>query len=306
MTTTPPSRTVTVACVTDQTYVDGAAITLASAASRLHPDWELEAFVADCGIEPATRARLADCIHSAYPRCRITFLDIDPALLDGFLSTDIAYISKATYARLYLPRLLADRDRCIYLDSDLLVDADLSELFALDLQGRPAAAVGDTGHPTVGDYGIDALLPAGTDLRSRAFNAGVLLLDLARLRTMPCFQHPETLAGRKVLCADQALLNLAFSGNWLELPERWNRQISLWPHYAFFRDAPGQVWHIFKQNKPWHFSPAGARGLVADFYRCARRIGWTPLTRPHLVLQSSTTRDFVKWSRALLCRLRNP
>lgn len=306
MTAAAPTR-VTIACITDQTYADGALITLASTAAHLRRETLLEVFILDCGLQPETRDRLAQLLPRAHRRCTITFRSVAPAELAGFCRSTVPYITQATYAKLLLPRLLPECDRCLYLDSDLYVDADLGELFATDLRGHPVGAVPDTGMRTLAAYGIKRYLPPGTSLDLPAFNAGVLLLDLALLRERPCFRDSAAFAGMEVICADQALLNLVFAGDWLELPARWNHQVALWPHYSLFRDAPHQVWHIYKQNKPWHFQPQRARGLVADCQRSARHVGWTPLTRPHLRTEASPWRDLLKWSRAAVCRrLRAP
>lgn len=305
--TIPPQDRITVACATDETYVDGAVVMLASAAAKLGPGLQLEALVVDCGIAPSTRNTIVRCLQSAYPEAKTTFLPLAASNLAAYGPTHIAHVSKTTYARLFLPRLLPNHRRCIYLDGDLLVDTDLAELFTHDLHGHPLAAVVDSGRPTLADYGIERYLPAGTDLQQRAFNAGVMLLDLDRMRTLPWFQEPERFSGYEVICADQGLLNLVFAGDWLELPARWNRQVALWPEYSVFRDTPGQIWHSYKRNKPWHFLPAGAHGLVGDYYRCAKRVRWTQLTRPHLVSRSAPLRDAVKSGRANLSRwLRKP
>jgi lipopolysaccharide biosynthesis glycosyltransferase len=300
--TIAPQNEITVACATDETYVDGTVVMLASAAARIEPGHRLEVLVVDCGIAPSTRDKIARCLHTAYPGVRITFLPLAAANLADYGPTHIAHVTKTTYARLFLPRLLPEHRRCIYLDGDLLVDTDLAELFNQDLHGHPLAAVVDAGRATLADYGIERYLPAGTDLHQRAFNAGVMLLDLDRMRTLACFREPERFSDYEVICADQGLLNLVFAGDWLELPARWNRQVALWPGYSVYRDTPGQIWHSYKRNKPWQFLPAGAHGLIGDYYRCAHRVRWSQLTRPHLSSRCSPLRDFAKWSRASLLR----
>src|SRR5437763_16981533 len=67
--------------------------------------------------------------------------------------------SSATYVRLLIDQLLpADLERVIYLDVDLIVRSDLSELWHFDLNGKTIAAVRDavpySWHSVIG-------LPAG-------------------------------------------------------------------------------------------------------------------------------------------------
>ncbi|EDQ88219.1 uncharacterized protein MONBRDRAFT_26403 [Monosiga brevicollis MX1] len=47
------------------------------------------------------------------------------------------------YARYYLPGLLPDLSRVIYLDDDVIVQGDITELWELNLQGQPAAFSSD-------------------------------------------------------------------------------------------------------------------------------------------------------------------
>ena len=49
----------------------------------------------------------------------------------------------ASYARLLLPELLADRDRVTYLDSDTIVRTDIGALHDLDMDGHACLGVPD-------------------------------------------------------------------------------------------------------------------------------------------------------------------
>ena len=69
-----------------------------------------------------------------------------------------AHLNYATYFRYLIPNHVVE-DRALYLDSDMIVTQDLSDLFELDMQGYPVAAVEDL--PTTSDK----------------FNAGLLLID---------------------------------------------------------------------------------------------------------------------------------
>ena len=79
--------------------------------------------------------------------------------------------STATYRRFYLARLVPDVDRLIYLDSDVVVRHDLTELWRQPLEGHPLAAVP---HGWAADN--ETMLE---HFPNGYFNDGVLLLDLA-------------------------------------------------------------------------------------------------------------------------------
>lgn len=110
-----------------------------------------------------------------------------------------------TLARLYLPRILPDEPRAIYLDADTLARTSLDELWRFDLGG---AAIG-------------ACMGVADEL---GYNSGCLLLDLDGLRRIVDWTALEALAAlklRRFRFPDQTLLNRYFAGRIAELPQKW-------------------------------------------------------------------------------------
>lgn len=105
-------------------------------------------------------------------------------------------------------------ERILYVDADILVRSDLRELWNVDLQGKTLGAVPDIGFP-MGHSGIE---------RAPYFNAGVLMMDLAKLRA----RLPELVekAGemRGSVHADQDVLNAVLRDEWCPLDLKWNAQ----------------------------------------------------------------------------------
>ncbi|KZV68799.1 glycosyltransferase family 8 protein [Peniophora sp. CONT] len=109
-------------------------------------------------------------------------------------------------------------ERALYLDADTLVRTSVRPLWETDLRGHSLAAAQDVGYPLGHAVGAP-----GTS-REPYFNAGVLLLDLAQVRTsVPDLKAValEKLSGRY---ADQDALNAHFSQHWIPLPLKWNAQ----------------------------------------------------------------------------------
>lgn len=118
-----------------------------------------------------------------------------------------------TYFRLAVSDLLpADVDRALYLDSDMIVNGSLKELYFCDLGGKNIAACHDL-HSTYpfNDYRDETfagLIPDGFTY----FNAGLTLFNIEGLRKSHNFQtYMDVIRSLnyKVHCPDQDALNYA-------------------------------------------------------------------------------------------------
>lgn len=155
------------------------------------------------------------------------------------------------FARLFLPRLLPDVARCIYLDADTLPVASLAPLHTLDLGGSPVAAAPGI----VPEYG---------------FNTGVLVLDLAALRADPdYFAALERLAdeeARAYKLPDQTLFNRFFDGRICRLPACWNLPPSIGADPATLAGA--KVLHFYNGGtKPTPPPPNDAATAALRLWR---------------------------------------
>lgn len=179
--------------------------------------------------------------------------------------SDYGVASTATYRRIFLPELLPDLERVIYIDADTLVPGSLRELWDTGLAGKAAGAVRDPWMVT--SAAIREAFPGGY------FNAGVLLADLAAWRehrvVAKALDHIARLKAEAESSGGSALdyrfeqtpLNFALEGDWLEVSARWNCTTMLTPRIArdlgypdeeFARvlDDPGIV-HLLAGHKPW-------------------------------------------------------
>jgi lipopolysaccharide biosynthesis glycosyltransferase len=106
--------------------------------------------ILELDTEPATRARVERAVRR-YARSDVR---LDWHALTGSGIADVrtsGHLSAVTFARLLLPELLpAETETVVYLDSDLIVCDDLSELCDLGLGELPVAAVQDYAVETIG------------------------------------------------------------------------------------------------------------------------------------------------------------
>ena len=120
-----------------------------------------------------------------------------------------AHLSYAAYFRFFIPDILKE-DKVLYLDSDIIVNGDLTPLFAIDLGDSPVAAVRD-------------------ELQQTNFNSGVLLINNAHWREHSISTKLFELADQyhEVEFGDQGILNRFFVGQWKELDVNYNFMVGM-------------------------------------------------------------------------------
>jgi len=152
--------------------------------------------------------------------------------------------TSSVYARLYLDEILGkDIDTVLYLDCDLVVQADIAKIFELQLNGYCLAAVSDIGDSYTRNFKRHNAL-AGY------FNAGVLLLNMKMMREDGVFKSArgEFAHGNKYL--DQDMLNLAVGDRWLALDEIYNyMRPDVCPAASVIHFAHCKPWEFFSYNK---------------------------------------------------------
>jgi lipopolysaccharide biosynthesis glycosyltransferase len=167
--------------------------------------------------------------------------------------------------RLLLPDLLEHVDRLLYLDCDTLVLSSLHPLWREDMGTCALAAVANVVEPQMRDH----VATLGVDYPGGFFNAGVLLLQLDRMRDERSTNEllNYALSHQKALpWNDQDALNVIFNRRWHSLHPRWNAQNNLWSWRDWAIDVFGPqlvdeavsapaIRHFEGPSvaKPWHY-----------------------------------------------------
>ena len=172
------------------------------------------------------------------------------------------HLTPNMWYRTFLPELVPDADRVLYLDADVIALDALAPLWQTDLAGNHVAAVDNVWEPWNVNH------PVNLGLSGSYFNSGVLLMNLERMRrddsTSAIVEYALT-HSQDVPWGDQDALNVVFSDSRLALHPRWNCMNSvLYFDNAFdFFDAD-QVQEARARpalrhfegpsvNKPWHY-----------------------------------------------------
>lgn len=260
----------------DDAYAEHAAVTLASVfANSARPEL-LCVWIVSRGLGSRYRRLLERVVRRGGGR--ITVVEIDTARVRGAPCGE--HISLASYYRLLAPGSLPDEvDRFLYLDSDVVVEADLLPLVEIDLGGNVLAAVFNpcARHGQLG-------LPEGTPY----FNAGVLLVDRRRWEAERVTERVLAVIAERPTALrywDQDALNIVLAGHWTALEPCWNQQ----HHFPALKpESLGyepEVWrralerpaiiHFTSGSKPWN---ARNRHPFRSRYRhYRRRVGLPPL-----------------------------
>ena len=162
------------------------------------------------------------------------------------------YYTNTTYFRLFLPELYPQYDKVLYLDSDIIVLGDISELYNTDMGTNLVAAAPDDiiqYNKVFQDY---AELVVGVAKYQNYFNAGVLLMNLDELRKFKFEEKFLYLLGtvKFSVAQDQDYLNRLCKGRVKLVSHDWD----VMP-YVNDETKPEDIKliHYNFAYKPWHF-----------------------------------------------------
>ena len=153
----------------------------------------------------------------------------------------IGHITDVTYYRLQIPSLLAHAEKCIYLDCDVLVCQDLSELFSADIRENYIAGVRAPRHCRTEKVIQETLLRLEIPSIDQYINAGVMLMNLDRMRKDGVEDQFHQLIKNHYPSQDEDIINKACYGMIQILPPRYN----IMP-YGFLSEPAAEVY----QNDP--------------------------------------------------------
>src|SRR5574344_366442 len=182
----------------------------------------------------------------------IEFVDITEKVksIDDKLHTR-DYYSKSTYYRLFIPTLYANLDKALYLDSDIVVKGNIANLFNTDIEEYYVGAINDGAIVSVKEFQHYAEKVVGVDNYTHYFNAGILLMNLKKMREID-FENKFIALLTNVnftVAQDQDYLNAICKGNVKFIDDCWNKM-----PFEFLKEEPEKInlIHYNLSFKPWH------------------------------------------------------
>jgi len=193
-------------------------------------------------------------------KCYIYFICINNIFENVVMK--IPHITLTTFYRLLIGELLPKEvDKCIYLDVDICVQKDLSELFNIDMGDNYIAGVVSPVY-----YFNEKIHCQRLNLPSmkKYVNVGMLVMNLKQIRKDNMTQIFIELSKRNFDSQDQDVLNVACFGKIMTIPPKYNAMVlHLKGNNPLLKDIYGEeeiieaknsphIIHYSNKNKPWN------------------------------------------------------
>jgi lipopolysaccharide biosynthesis glycosyltransferase len=250
-------------CSTDNAYLPHTAAMLHSMLSQAGGMQVCAHLLHGPALDLPDAQRVVEMVEAAGGR--LLLHEIPDERIAGLPAMEYAGISTTMWYRIFLPELLGELDRILYVDVDTIAVDDLTPLWQTDLADNYLAAVTNVWEPWNAGYPTRWGMPL--EGPATYFNSGVILMNLAELRRGDCARRLQEWArehSSELVWPDQDALNALLGTRRVALHPRWNcmNSILTFPQavevfgeevVAEARRNPG-IRHFEGPgpNKPWH------------------------------------------------------
>ncbi|MBC8143594.1 MAG: hypothetical protein H7Y38_19355 [Armatimonadetes bacterium] len=231
---------IVIACGTDDGYAMQMLIMLQTLVRSQPEKIALTIYMIDGGILPQNKAKI-DALLTRRDGVKYHWLAIENNRFHGMMENGwIKHLTQATLLRLLLPELLPDSvKRVLYLDSDVVIQGNLSPFASMDFENNFLIGVPDLNVPLL-EYiaAKDPTIPADKE----TFNAGIIVMNLTRLRETGKIQRVFDRMREQPTWSDQEGLNAVFHGEWKRASFLYNLQSNfMWLESATDSRAKNEV-----------------------------------------------------------------
>lgn len=168
-----------------------------------------------------------------------------------------SHFSLQTFYRWWIPEILPQYKKVIYLDCDLVVNADLREFYNIDLEGKIIGGVIDPTEKIDGqkiEFFYNYIQNTLKLNPYKYINAGVLLIDSEKFNQAKikdrCIDAIRSY--KKLECLDQDALNLTLVDNIKFIDNIWNFQTGNRSYDQLEKyDHKHNIIHFTTSSKPW-------------------------------------------------------
>jgi lipopolysaccharide biosynthesis glycosyltransferase len=283
-----PGRVVSVLMSTDSRFLQHAAVCLTSLLVN-NPDLAFDIVIVSRPTESLDEEKLRRTLRLFFNHS-LSFLKFQPP---PDRTLPLYEYTIDTWTRLWIEEFFPKHvDRVLYLDSDLVVTGNITQLWRTELEGALLAAVDIPGAVSAIPLLEDGSNWLGIQPDEGYFNAGVLIIDLKQWRDTRALDtvlaYVEANPDR-VPNVDQDALNACFHARRKRLEYKWNLI------RPFFRDPPvlplsqgemkealedARIIHFNGSLKPWnYFSDHPRKNEYAKYLRLTEWRDYVPPDR---------------------------
>jgi lipopolysaccharide biosynthesis glycosyltransferase len=237
----------------DENCIVGLVATLTSVAVACDKTRQLKFNIMNLGFDDSFEDKIYS-FFTRYSNVEINIIQFNTDVVKQLGAREFEGGTHSVYARLFSVDLL-DCDKCIYIDSDILVTKDISELWDMNIDKYALCAVPDSskgrGVVDVDKLSHDCPFEHEDDISNYGYyNSGLLVCNLKRWRELNFLKKALELMCKynsKITSHDQTILNFVFRGQIFTLSKEWN-YIPWWT-----RDMKElSNLHFTSKHKPWH------------------------------------------------------
>ena len=231
----------------DDAFVKYTVVSLHSMIQNASPAYQYRVYVLHSNITEPSKQLLLDLQNDQFT---VSFEDVTQylnSIADKLPLRD--YYSKTTYFRLFIAEMFPEYDKAIYIDSDTVVQGDISKLFLTDIGDNYVGACHEQAMVQVDAFGTYAEQVTGVS-RHNFFNAGLLLINCNMFRLRFVLDKFIDLLHiyNFAVTQDEDYLNVICKDHVYWLDDRWNTEVFgelLHPAQEAY------VLHYIMTNKPW-------------------------------------------------------
>lgn len=234
---------------TDDNYVPYLDVAISSLIANASRDYKYRIIVLNTGLSEQNVQKVMKNERDGF---KIDFVDISDEvenIKNRF--KNVYHFSVVTYYRLFIASLFPQYDKVIYLDCDLVVLGDVSELYNIELSDNILGAAPEEFVQNTKEFREYAKVALGVD-PDKYVNAGVLLMNLKQFRKNEIeekFIRLITEYDFDLLDPDQAYLNYLCDGKIYIIPNGWNKEPMPIPC-----EGKKNIVHYALYKKPWQYS----------------------------------------------------
>lgn len=234
----------------DDAYAPFLDVALGSAVKNSSSEREYRAVILHKGLSEENKRRLSEHKRDNF---RIDFIPVEKGLesITDRMSNRLRHdtFTLTIYFRLFIADMFPEYDKAIYIDSDVVITGDISELFDTDIGDNFIGACTDLSAndvPSLAAYmeEVVGVNPSGY------INSGVLLMNLEALRRRRFSEHFLSLLEKyhfDSVAPDQDYINAICNGKIHYLDEKWNTM----PNERRKTSESPKIIHYNLFSKPW-------------------------------------------------------